>query len=55
MEVFALSNIKEYLGPLQFAQFQIWITGQKVGVFNNEPAIYTHDFERFLAGLPPLD
>jgi len=55
MEGYTLSNIREYLSLQQFTQFQTWIAGQTVGMLNNEPVIYTHDMEQFLAGLPPLD
>jgi len=55
MEGFTLRNIQEYLSPQQFAQFRIWLVGQTIGMLNNEPIIYTHDLEQFLAELPPLD
>lgn len=52
---FTLTNIQEVLSPRQFARFQSWNFGQTVGVYKHEPFIYKHDFERFKAGLPPLD
>jgi len=55
MEGFTLINVQEYLSPQQFTQFRTWLVGQTVGVFKNEPFIYSHDLEQFLAGLPPLD
>jgi len=55
IEGFTLSTIQEYLNPQQFAQFKIWLVGQTVGMLNNKPIIYSHDLERFLTGLPPLD
>lgn len=55
MKGFTLSNIQKSLRPQQFAQFRSWLIGQTVGVYKNETFIYEHDFERFLADLPPLD
>ena len=55
MDGFTLNNIREYVSPKQFARFRTWIAGQTVGMLNNEPFIYAHDFKQFLAGLPPLD
>jgi hypothetical protein len=52
---YTLSNIKENLSPEHFTRFQSWIFEQTVAEYNNEPLIYTHDFERFMKGLPPLD
>lgn len=52
---FTLSNIQKSLRPRQFAQFRSWLIGQTVGMYKNETFIYEHDFERFIAGLPPLD
>lgn len=52
MEGFTLSNIQEYLNPHQFARFRTWLVGQTVGILNNEPVIYSHDLEQFLAELP---
>ena len=32
-----------------------WIYGQTVGIYKGEDLIYSHDYEDFLAGLPPID
>jgi len=52
---YSMSNIKENLSPQRWDQFQAWIHGQIVGVYNNEPLVYVNDFERFMKDLPPLD
>lgn len=55
MKGFVLSDIQEALNPKQFTQFQSWMTGQTVGMYKKEIFIYTHDVERFLMGIPPID
>jgi hypothetical protein len=52
---YSLSTIKENLSPQRWTQFQSWIHGQTVGVYENEPIVYAHDFERFMKGLPSPD
>ncbi len=52
---YVMSNIKEVLGEKKFGEFKKWIHGETVGLYNGEEYVYKHDFERFLAGLSPLD
>lgn len=55
VEGYMLSNIKKNLHPKQWVQFQLWISGQTVAEYKNELLVYSHDFERFMRGFPPLD
>jgi len=52
---YTISNIQEVLSPTKFAEFEIWMRGQTVGMYKGEGLVYQYDFERFLAGLPVLD
>ena len=52
---YTISNIKEVLGEKEYKRFKKWIYGQTVGIYKEEDLIYRHDYESFLAGLPPVD
>lgn len=54
-EGYLISNIKEVLEPEKFAEFEDWISGQTVGMYNGEIVVYQYDLLRFLKGLPVLD
>jgi len=51
------SQIENKMGLVQFKQFGAFITGQTCMVFGDtqESAIYAHDLDRFLRGLPVID
>lgn len=55
IEGYTISNIKKVLDPKTYAEFEVWIYGQTVGIYRGESLIYWYDFARFLKGFPILD
>ena len=52
---YKMSDIEKALGSEKFKEFNKWMNGQTVGIYKKESLVYYYDFERFLAGLRPLD
>ncbi len=54
-EGYKISDIKEVLSNEKYKSFEKCIYGQTVGIYQGEDLIYSHDFYKFLRGLPVSD
>lgn len=51
---YSLSSIEKELGPKNYKEFLEWMTGQTIGLLNDESVVYIHDFNRYVSGLSPV-